>query len=86
MALTQAESTQPELGPDVENLILHFQPLPDSAGLRMTYRDATARRWEVPASLLGLRPEGEHRLQDPHCYEARLSECSPPECDDRKSS
>ncbi len=63
VALAQAEATQPELGPDVSDLLLDFQPLPGSAGLRMTYRDATARRWEVPGALLGLHTEGEHRWQ-----------------------
>ena len=58
MALTQAETTQPELGPDIQDLLLNFQPLPRGAGLRMTYRDPTARRWEVPADLLGLHSEG----------------------------
>ena len=51
--LTLAQPAQPELGPDVESLLVELEPLPDDAGVRVTYRDAASERWEVPKRLLG---------------------------------
>lgn len=56
--LTLAEAAQPELGPDVEKLVVEMEPLEHDAGVHITYRDAASQRWEVPKHLLGPRADG----------------------------
>ena len=58
--LALARSAQPMLGPDVEKLLVEMEPLPQDAGVHITYRDAASQRWEVPKHLLGPRADGEH--------------------------
>ena len=56
--LTLAEAAQPELGPDVHNLLVEMEPVEHDAGVHITYRDAASERWEVPKHLLGPRAAG----------------------------
>ncbi len=57
--LTLAQPAQPELGPDVQNLLVEMEPLEQDAGAHITYRDAASQRWEVPKHLLSPRAHGE---------------------------